>query len=476
MKILLIGLGRYGTEIARKLLSQNHQLIIIENNIASIEQFIKKFPEGDYKICVGDATSYVIWEYLPLEEFDLVISSLRSGEFNKVICQFIREIFKNFDIPVVVYVSDNRYEDYFANFNCKTFYLPELAAIFIEGLTLKGINKPIGIGLGKNEILEAVLSPKSPYVDKTINLNKHIHWRIALVYRGEKIILPRRRITLKSGDRVILVGDNPKIVLEIAKSMALGTPQFPLNFGENLMAVLRKKDIHILKEYYYLWRNTRLKQIILYTDITSKDLLAKFIPDEKFLNENLIVEKGRDYSLIFKKELQIEHSTGLISAPYKKRFLFFHNLDLKKFFLQEIPFLIPRLTFPYTRILVSLNSEQPSGIVEQCFELAQLLKVEKLDFIYVSLPEVLMSEKEKKKINQILELIDYYSKLFGIRDRVSIIQKEGNPVKKTLKVLNNYNLLVVGFEPGKISLFEPYTPYLLTRASAKSVLGIPSGG
>ena len=476
MKILLIGLGRFGGEIAKRLLSQNHQLVIIENNTEIIERFIKNFPQGDYKICVGDATSFVIWEYLPLEEFDLIISSLRSGEFNRVICQFIREFFKNFDVPVVVYVSDNRYEDYFANFNCKTFYLPELAATFIEGLTLKGINKPIGIGLGKNEILEAVLSPKSPYVDTTINLNKHIHWRIALVYRGEEIILPRKKIKLKAGDRVVLVGDNPKIVLEIAKSMALGTPQFPLSFGENLMAVLRRNELHYLREYYYLWKHSRLKQVILYSDVKDRSKLEAVVGDRKFLNENLILEKGKNYNTVFKKELQLEHSTGLISTPYKKRFLLFHNVDLRKFFHQEIPFLIPKLSFPYSRILVSLNSEQPSGIIEQCFELAQLVRAEKLDFIYVSLPEVLTSDREKKKINRVFDLIEYYSKLFGLKDRVSVIRKEGNPLKKTLKVLKNYNLLVVGFEPEKLSILEPYTPYLLTKSSPKSVLGIPSGG
>jgi len=476
MQILLIGLGRYGTEIAKKLLSQNHRLIIIESNLESIRRFVEQFPEGDYWICVGDATSFVVWEYLPLESFDLIISSLRSGEFNRVVCKFVREIFKNFDVPVVVYVNDNRFEDYFANFNCKTFYLPELAATFIEGLTLKGINKPIGIGLGKNEILEAVLSPRSPYADKYIYPEKHVHWRVALVYRGEEIILPRKKVKLRAGDRVILVGDNPKIVLEIAKSMALGTPQFPLSFGENLMSVLRKKEVHYLREYYYLWRNTRLKQVILYTDLKRKEKLFEVVPDENFLTKHLVILKGKDYSLIFKKELQIEHSTGLISVPYRKRFLFFHNVDLKKFFLQEIPFLIPRLTFPYERILVSLNNERPSGIIEQCFELAQLLKAEKLDFIYVSLPEVLMSTNERKKVESTLELVDYYSKLFGLKEKVSVIRREGNPVKETLKVVKNYNLLVVGFEPGKVSLLEPYAPYLLTRAVRKSVLGIPSGG
>ena len=476
MKILLIGLGRYGTEIAKRLLAQNHQLFVIESDPETVKRFLSLSLKGDYQICVGDATSFLVWEYLPLEQFGLIISSLRSGEFNRTVCQIIREVLKNYDVPVVVYVGDHRYEEYFSNFNCKTFYLPELAATFVEGLTLKGINKPIGIGLGKNEILEVVLSPKSPYVDVPINLNKHLHWRIALVYRGEQILLPRKRIKLKAGDRVILVGDNPKIVFEIAKSMALGMPQFPLSYGENLVAVLTREELHYLKEFYHLWRHTRIKQVVLFSDVTDKEVLKKYVSDGKFVEENLILLKGKRHSLIFKRDIQSEHSAGIISAPYRKRFLFWHTVDLREFFKQEIPFLVPRLTFPYRRILVSLNNENPAGTVEQCFELAQLLKVERLDFIYVTFPDVLTGERERRKMVRARDAVEYYAKLFNLVDKVTFFTDEGNPLKQTLKRLKDYDLLVVSFKPGNAPLLEPYTPFLLTKQAQKSVLGIPIEG
>jgi len=471
MKILLIGLGRYGTEIAKRLLALNHELLIIESNVESIKKFLSLNLQGDYWICVGDATSHVVWEYLPLDELDLVISSLRSGEFNRAVCEILREILKNFDLPVVVYVNDHRYEDFFANYNCKTFYLPELAATFVEGLTLKGINKPIGIGLGKNEILEVVLSAKSPYADVPLNLTKHKHWRVALVYRGEKIILPRKKIKLKAGDRVILVGDNPKIVFEIAKSMALGTPQFPLSFGENLLVALKRRELHFLREHHYVWRHTRVKQVVLFTD-ADLSAVSRVVSDQKFLNENLQIVKG-GYQSIFKREVQNEYAAGMISAPHKKRFFFFKPYSIKDFFRQEVPFLLPRLSFPYDRILVSLNNDNPTATLEICFELAQLLKAEKLDFLFVSLPEVLETEKEKRKFQQSQELVDYYAKLFDLKNRVSLIREVGNPVKKTLKYLSRYNLLVVSFVPGKVSTLEPYTPYLLAKQATKSVIGIP---
>ena len=195
--------------------------------------------------------------------------------------------------------------------------------------------------------------------------------------------------------------------------------------------------------------------------------------DRAFLNR-LTVVKGADYNLIFDRTVQGNYSAGIISAPYKRRFLFFHNLNLKRFFNQETPFLIPRLSFPYQRVLVSLNNDYPAGIIEQVFEIFQLFKVEKLAFLHVKFPDVLVSSKERENIEKAFNLIEEYSKLYNARDRVKILQREGNPKKETLKVLPNYDLLVVGFEKKKLGPLEPYTPYLLTKESKKSVLGIPA--
>ncbi len=473
MRILLVGLGRFGTEIAKRLLTLQHELLIIESDPTSVEKFVSENPSGNYKICVGDASSLLVWEYLNLEGFDLVVSSLRSNDFNKTLCGIVREIFQNLDIPVVVYATSHRYEEYFANFNCKVFYIPELASAFVEGLTLKGINKPIGIGLGKNEILEVSVSPKSPYAGVWINWEKHKHWRIALIYRGEKIILPGRKVKLRAGDRVLLVGDSPRIVFEVAQSMALGKPQFPLSFGENLLTFLEEKDLHYLKEFYFLWKHTRLKQVVLFTNKPESLNPRLFVEDKNFL-ENLKIKKGKNYDIVFNKEFQVENGAGVVSVPHKRRFLFLENVSLRDFFNSEIPFLLPRLSFPYRKILVSLNTENPSAVLEQCFELAQLLKAEKMTFFFAALPEVLEPASEKKKFEEAAESIAYYSKLFGMRNRVELVKEEGNPVKKTLKVLRDYDLLVVPYKPHSLSLLEPYTPYLLAKNCDKSVLGIPT--
>ena len=476
MKILLLGLGRFGRAIADRLLSYGHSLLAVEYDPFAVEKFLKTRDEKilkNLRVCIGDATSLLVWEYLPLEEFDLIISSLRSSSFNKTICEIVRDIYKNYDIPILVLAFDNSHEDFFSNYNCKTFILPELAAGFVEGFTLKNIVKPVGIGLGKNEILEATVSSKSPYTKVPIYPGRLRHWKLGLVYRGDRIILPKKRIVLKSGDRVIILGDDPRVVLEVAKAMAFGEPQFPLSYGENLLIYLRENELHYLKEYYYLWKHSRVKNVVLFTDSVEREKLREFVGDKKFL-ANLIVEKGDDYSLLLKKNIQGNFSAGLISAPYRRRFLYIYNYNLKRFFGQETPFLIPRLSFPYRRILVSLNTENPQSMVEPVFEIFQLLKGERLTFSVVVLPEVLVPKSEREKLQKTLSLIDEYSKLYGLKNRVEITKREGNPKRETLKEVKNSDLLIVGYQPRKIGLLEPYTPYLLAKESTKTVLAIPT--
>jgi len=478
MKILLIGLGRFGGAIARRLIQQGNHVYAVESDPSTVEKFFQQLEEEGLnsdlvKVCVGDATSLLFWEYLNLSEFDLVISSLRNGEFNKTICEIIREIYKNYELPVVVLSFDSSYERYFANYNCKVFSLSEIAANFVEGLTLKNIVKPIGIGLGLNEILEAVVSVRSPYTKVPLYPQRLRHWRLGLVYRGERIILPHRRILLKAGDRVVLFGDDPRVVLEVAKAMALGEPQFPLSFGENLLVALKRSEIHYLKEIYYVWKHFRVKNIVLFSDIGNKDEIKKQVDDPGFLKK-VIVEGWKGYGVILNRKVQGNFSAGLIASPYKKRGLLFHNVNLKKFFKQETPFLLPRFSFPYKKILVSLNCENPQGMIEQVFEIFQLLNGERLTFLAVTLPDVLLPKRERLKLQRTEKLIEEYTQLYGLRQKVEIVKVEGNPKRQTLKRLKNYDLLVVGFLPHSIGFLEPYTPYLLAKSSIKSVIGIPT--
>ena len=472
MRILLVGLGRFGKEILQRLYEVGYSIYILESRVDEVEKFLEENGNLNINICIGDATSLIFWENFPINEFDLIVSAVENETVNRTICKIVREILKNWEIPLVVFSKTKRYEEFYANYNCRVVYIPNLIANTIEALTFKNIVKPLNIGLGKNEILEVTLSPKSPYVETVINHQRLRHWKIALIYRGDKLLLPRNRVILHAGDRVLLVGDEPKIVLEVAKAMALGVPQFPLSFGENLMTSLMRKEIHYLKEFYYLYKHTKVRNIVIFTNIVSREDIYNITKDSNFA-DRVVLETNTNYEVIFDRNLQSEYSAGLLSAPFRRKFWFFYNLNLKKFFKQNLPFLIPRLSFPYRKILVSLSNEIPYAMVEHVFELFQMFDADRLDFIYVKLPEVLVPKWEMRRYKRTENAINNYANLFKLKDKVRTHILEGNPVKKTLNFLKTEkpDLLIVGFNPQNFETFS--TPYLLTKKSPISVLGIP---
>ena len=483
MKIILIGLGRLGREIALRLLAEGHSITVIERDIKVIEEFLeneKNLPPNpeQFRIIHGEATSVAVWEYLPLEDKDIIISSLRVDEINMALCKLLREFYKNWSIQLVVFSYYKRYEDFYANYNCRVFYIPQLLSQFVDNFLSKNIRTPLGIGLGKNEILEVQVSSKSPYAEIPVNVCKERHWRIALVYRGNEIILPVKKIRIKAGDKVILVGDDPKVVMDIAKSMASGEPQFPLSYGENLIVFLKESEFHYLREFQYIWKHLKVKNTFLFTPdgLKAKEKVKEHITDYKFL-KNLYIKKGKNYSSLLKEELINELSGGLIGFPYRKRWLFFSNINLKRVFRQEIPFIIPRLSFPYEKIFVSLNTTNPTFIIEQAFEIAYLFNSQQVDFYYVILSKVLMSSREAKNIEKANELIENYKKIFQMKEKSNFYVREGNPVKVTQEILKEkkYNLLIVGFDPQiPIDPLEPETPRILTEKVPISVIGISS--
>ena len=129
MKILLLGLGRFGSAIAEKLLSQEHEVWVVEIDPSVVEDFLNRIEQKGLnlnllKVCVGDAASLLVWEYLPVKSMDLIISSLRGEVFNKKICELVRQIYRNYEVPVLVLSFGNLKEETFANFNCKVINLP----------------------------------------------------------------------------------------------------------------------------------------------------------------------------------------------------------------------------------------------------------------------------------------------------------------------------------------------------------------
>ena len=68
---VIVGLGRYGVTIARKLSDAGIEILAIDNNMEAIDKISSHVTKA---ICI-DVTSPEIWEQVPLKNFDIGVVS-----------------------------------------------------------------------------------------------------------------------------------------------------------------------------------------------------------------------------------------------------------------------------------------------------------------------------------------------------------------------------------------------------------------
>lgn len=64
---VIVGLGKYGTSIARKLANSGVEVLAIDNDMKAVEKISNYVTKA---ICI-DVTSEEAWEKLPIKEFDV---------------------------------------------------------------------------------------------------------------------------------------------------------------------------------------------------------------------------------------------------------------------------------------------------------------------------------------------------------------------------------------------------------------------
>ncbi len=88
------------------------------------------------------------------------------------------------------------------------------------------------VGLGQGEIMEVLVPFGSAYVYRHIGSIEQKNWRIAAIYRNNRLLLPSASLMIYPNDLLLLVGE-PDVLKEVFKSIKQEVGQFPMPFGIN---------------------------------------------------------------------------------------------------------------------------------------------------------------------------------------------------------------------------------------------------
>lgn len=123
------------------------------------------------------------------------------------------------------------------------------------------------IGFSEGEIMEVKVPIGSSYMYRHISSVAQKKWRIALIYRGNEIILPKPNLMIQPSDILLIVGD-PNVLQNVYRSIKRESGQFPSPFGSNIYTLIDMRSMSkervskLIKDSLYVHSKLNNKRLI----------------------------------------------------------------------------------------------------------------------------------------------------------------------------------------------------------------------
>ncbi len=208
MKIIIVGCGKIGKSLIGSLVSEGHDVAVIDKSPAVIEDITNTY---DVIGVCGIGTDCEVLAEAGAAKSDIVIGVTGSDELNMLACFIARTLgAKN----TVARIRDREYNDKSLGFMAAQLQLSmSLNPEMLTANTIANILRfPSAINIdtfdgNKFEIVEMILGNDSPLTGMSmIDLRKRSPGKflICAVLRDSEVIIPDGRFELKAGDRIAL--------------------------------------------------------------------------------------------------------------------------------------------------------------------------------------------------------------------------------------------------------------------------------
>jgi trk system potassium uptake protein TrkA len=216
MYIIIGGGGIIGRNLARKLVQQKHDVVVIDLNPKACEEIYAKY--GAITIN-GNATDLEILENAGIERCDVAVAVMRRDSDNLEFALLA----KHYKVSqIIVRMNDPKYEDVYktvgvSNIARTTGLLIDQIMVNIESPELRKV-----IGLGDIEICMFTISENAKCLGQTVEkiVNQKSFPKdivIACIFEdtSNSFIIPRDDTTLNLSDRVFLCGSRNNIKVAV---------------------------------------------------------------------------------------------------------------------------------------------------------------------------------------------------------------------------------------------------------------------
>jgi trk system potassium uptake protein TrkA len=215
MKIIIIGAGEVGFNIAQRLSEENHDVVVIEkdpNKIKHIQNVI------DVQALLGSGTSPLILQEAGIKESDIIVAATDSDEANLIAC-FYAQYLTDY-ITKIARVKNPDYMKHREIFNRDFFTIDliinpqsEMVASMLKLTEVPLASEVIDFADGRIKLIGITIKDNCPLVGRRLSsFNDYEHTILfGVIVRGEKVIIPGGQDTIQANDLVYCVTQREEI-------------------------------------------------------------------------------------------------------------------------------------------------------------------------------------------------------------------------------------------------------------------------
>ncbi len=207
MYVVIIGGGRVGKDLAKLLLPEGHDVVLMERDERLAEQLSKEF---DALIIEGDGTDLDYLKDAGLNKADVLVAVTGDDKSNLIACQLAKKIFK---VPKVIgRVNKPKNEGVFSSLDIENTVSTTRASAMQIKNNLGDSRTILTVGEKDAQLLEFKVSDESPISHKKIkNVGLPKGVIIVDIMREEHSVIPDGNTQIKPGDIVTVLARTGRV-------------------------------------------------------------------------------------------------------------------------------------------------------------------------------------------------------------------------------------------------------------------------
>lgn len=212
MQVIVCGAGRVGQGIARRLIREQHNVTLVDENSALVDQVSTDL---EVRGIVGNGAHPDVLERAGAEDCEMMIAVTQHDEINMVICQVAKSIFKVQTTVARVrskVYQDKRWKDLFSDtaIPVDLSFSPEVSVgeAIVERFRSQGAVMSAKFAEGRVQLVAFDMEKGNPLLDTNLDqiagLFPDLSARVIGIGRGDRIQAPRSNDTLQKGERAFI--------------------------------------------------------------------------------------------------------------------------------------------------------------------------------------------------------------------------------------------------------------------------------